>query len=83
MRVVQIQEIHRQYLEEGKGRRDVMIVAHGHFSRVLISRWVQFPLCLGTHFNVEPAGVRALIHFDDGRLTSLLHEDHDPELQSS
>ena len=58
-----------------------MIVAHGHFSRVFISRWVQFPLCLGklkylvpilyskfcllvilgTHFNVEPAGVRNIL----------------------
>jgi len=55
-----IQEIHRQYLEDGIGRRDVMIVAHGHFSRVLISRWVQFPMCLGTHFNVEPGGVALL-----------------------
>ena len=44
---MQVQEIHRQYFEEGKGKRDVMIIAHGHFSRVLISRWVQFPLCLG------------------------------------
>lgn len=53
----QIQELHRKYLEEGIGKRDIMIVAHGHFSRVLIARWVQFPICLGTHFNVEPAGV--------------------------
>ena len=44
-------------MEEGIGKRDIMIVAHGHFSRVLIARWVQFPICLGTHFNVEPAGV--------------------------
>ncbi|KLO17076.1 phosphoglycerate mutase-like protein [Schizopora paradoxa] len=55
-----VQEIHRKYLEDGIGRRDVMIIAHGHFSRVLISRWVQFPLCLGTHFNVEPAGIAIL-----------------------
>jgi len=55
--IEQVQEIHRQYLEDGIGKRDVLIVSHGHFSRVFISRWVQFPLCLGTHFNVEPAGV--------------------------
>ena len=55
--LAQVQEIHRQYYEEGVGRRDVMIVAHGHFNRVMISRWIQFPIGLGTHFNVEPAGV--------------------------
>ncbi|THH06951.1 hypothetical protein EW145_g3729 [Phellinidium pouzarii] len=55
-----VQEIHRKYLEEGIGQRDVLIVAHGHFSRVFISRWVQFPLCLGTHFNFEPAGIAIL-----------------------
>ncbi|TDL28591.1 phosphoglycerate mutase-like protein [Rickenella mellea] len=58
--IEEVQEIHRKYYEDGIGRRDVMIVAHGHFSRVLISRWVQFPVSLGTHFNVEPAGVALL-----------------------
>lgn len=42
-----VQEIHRKYFEEGIGHRDVIIVAHGHFNRVFISRWVQFPLYLG------------------------------------
>jgi len=55
-----VQEIHRKYFEEGVGRRDVLIVAHGHFNRVFISRWVQFPLYLGTHFHFEPAGVAIL-----------------------
>ncbi|KAG8976750.1 hypothetical protein FRC05_003100 [Tulasnella sp. 425] len=54
--ISEVHEIHRKYFEDGEGRRDALIVAHGHFSRVLISRWVEFPLCLGTHFNVEPAG---------------------------
>lgn len=43
----QVREYHRQYKEEGLNTRDVLIVAHGHFSRVLISRWINFPLCLG------------------------------------
>ncbi|KAG8919355.1 hypothetical protein FRC03_011934 [Tulasnella sp. 419] len=60
--IAQVCEIHRKYKEEGIGRRDVLIVAHGHFSRVLISRWVQFHLCLGTHFNMEPAGVALLTY---------------------
>ncbi|KAJ7594955.1 histidine phosphatase superfamily [Mycena floridula] len=55
-----VREYHRQYKEQGLNTRDVAIVAHGHFSRVLISRWINFPLNLGTHFNVEPAGVAVL-----------------------
>ncbi|KAF8230685.1 phosphoglycerate mutase-like protein [Tricholoma matsutake] len=57
--VAKVREYHQQYKEE-KNTRDVMIVAHGHFSRVLISRWIGFPLHLGTHFNVEPGGVAIL-----------------------
>lgn len=56
-----VQEYHKRYVDGVEGaRRDVLIVAHGHLSRVLISRWIQFPLALGTHFNVEPAGVAIL-----------------------
>ncbi|KDQ63406.1 hypothetical protein JAAARDRAFT_29435 [Jaapia argillacea MUCL 33604] len=58
--IAQVREHHRLYKEEGKGTRDVLIVAHGHFNRVLITRWVNFPLSLGTHFNVEPAGIAVL-----------------------
>ncbi|KAJ3759830.1 phosphoglycerate mutase-like protein [Lentinula raphanica] len=58
--IANVREYHRQYHEEGLNTRDVVIVAHGHFSRVLISRWIQFPLKLGTHFNVEPGGVAVL-----------------------
>ncbi|KAG8850147.1 hypothetical protein FRB96_000522 [Tulasnella sp. 330] len=58
--VAKVHELHRKYYEEGIGRRDCMIVAHGHFSRVLIARWVEFTLRLGTHFNVEPAGIAIL-----------------------
>ncbi|KAL0579372.1 hypothetical protein V5O48_002648 [Marasmius crinis-equi] len=58
--IAKVREYHRQYFEEGLHTRDVMIVAHGHFSRVFISRWINFPLCLGTHFNVEPAGMAIL-----------------------
>ncbi|KAJ7357224.1 histidine phosphatase superfamily [Mycena albidolilacea] len=58
--ITKVREYHRQYKEEGLHTRDVVIVAHGHFSRVLISRWINFPLALGTHFNVEPGGVAYL-----------------------
>ncbi|KAK0198250.1 histidine phosphatase superfamily [Armillaria mellea] len=55
-----VREYHRQYKEEGLNTRDVVIVAHGHFSRVLLARWIRFPLHLGTNFNVEPGGVAVL-----------------------
>ncbi|KAG9314253.1 histidine phosphatase superfamily [Chiua virens] len=58
--IAKVHEYHRQYFEEGKGSRDVLIVAHGHFNRVFISRWINFSLELGTHFNVEPGGVSVL-----------------------
>ncbi|KJA29291.1 hypothetical protein HYPSUDRAFT_1076190 [Hypholoma sublateritium FD-334 SS-4] len=58
--ISKVREYHRQYKEEGINTRDVLIVAHGHFSRVLISRWITFPLCLGTHFNVEPGALTIL-----------------------
>jgi len=58
--IKKVREYHRQYKEEGLNTRDVLIVAHGHFNRVFISRWINFPLCLGTHFNVEPGSVAIL-----------------------
>ncbi|PPQ67064.1 hypothetical protein CVT25_005665 [Psilocybe cyanescens] len=63
--IKKVREYHREYKEEGKHTRDVLIVAHGHFSRVLISRWINFPLCLGTHFNVEPGSVSILSYNHD------------------
>jgi broad specificity phosphatase PhoE len=58
--ISKVRQYHKQYKEQGINTRDVLIVAHGHFSRVLISRWIKFPLCLGTHFNVEPGSVAVL-----------------------
>ncbi|PPQ67043.1 hypothetical protein CVT26_009940 [Gymnopilus dilepis] len=58
--IKKVREHHQQYKEGKVDTRDVLIVAHGHFNRVLISRWINFSLCLGTHFNVEPASVAVL-----------------------
>lgn len=55
-----VREHHKAYLEGKEEGRDVLIVAHGHFSRVMVARWLGFPLCLGTHFNVEPGSVTIL-----------------------
>ncbi|PAV22280.1 phosphoglycerate mutase [Pyrrhoderma noxium] len=81
-----IQEKHRLFFEEGIGHRDIVIIAHGHFSRVFISRWVQFPLHLGTHFHMEPAGIAILSYnhrnLKEPALNALnLYSDH--EIHSS
>ncbi|EJD55567.1 phosphoglycerate mutase-like protein [Auricularia subglabra TFB-10046 SS5] len=60
--MAKVRELHRLYFEEGKGRRDCLIVAHGHFSCCLIARWLQTPLFVGSHFNVEPAGIAMLTY---------------------
>ncbi|KAI6031604.1 hypothetical protein PISMIDRAFT_671552 [Pisolithus microcarpus 441] len=58
--IVKVRDYHRKWFEEGKGSRDVLIVAHGHFNRAMIARWNRFELALGSHFNVEPGGVAVL-----------------------
>jgi broad specificity phosphatase PhoE len=37
--------------------RDVVFVGHGHFSRAVITRWVQLPLVEGSRFGMGPASV--------------------------
>ncbi|KAH7912579.1 histidine phosphatase superfamily [Hygrophoropsis aurantiaca] len=58
--IAKVRNHHKEYTEGVINTRDVLIVAHGHFSRVLIARWIEFELALGTHFNVEPGGVTLL-----------------------
>jgi len=36
---------------------DVMIFSHGHFSRVFIARWCDFPINAGYHFSADPGCV--------------------------
>lgn len=50
---LQVKAYHREYLEKGTVSRDVVIVAHGHFNRVLIARWIKFPLSLGRFLSAE------------------------------
>jgi broad specificity phosphatase PhoE len=39
---------------------DVVLVGHGHFSRVLTARWIGQPASGGVHFRMDPAGVTVL-----------------------
>ncbi|WP_020670540.1 acid phosphatase [Amycolatopsis nigrescens] len=40
--------------------RDVILVGHGHFSRVLVTRWLGLPAVYGVHFGLDPAGATEL-----------------------
>ncbi|WET78440.1 acid phosphatase [Amycolatopsis sp. QT-25] len=42
------------------GEGDVILVGHGHFSRVLVARWIGLPSTAGVHFGLDPAGVAVL-----------------------
>ena len=49
----------------GRARRevesgDVILVGHGHFSRVLVSRWIGQPATAGVHFGLDASGIAVL-----------------------
>ncbi|OBA62538.1 acid phosphatase [Mycobacterium sp. 1100029.7] len=54
-------ELALQYLES----RDVVFVSHGHFSRAVITRWVELPLVEGRRFGMRTASI-ALCGFEHG-----------------
>jgi broad specificity phosphatase PhoE len=39
---------------------DVILVGHGHFSRVLVARWLEMPASDGVRFALDPAGTTVL-----------------------
>lgn len=43
-------------------RTDVVLSGHGHFSRVLIARWLGLPGTEGVRFALDPAGITVLGH---------------------
>jgi len=61
--VEQIRAYHKKYYEEGTVSRDVVIVAHGHFGRVLTARWVGFPLAYGEIIMSSLSNARILTGF--------------------
>ncbi|MCG8916111.1 acid phosphatase [Actinokineospora sp. PR83] len=40
--------------------RDVVLVGHGHFSRVLVAAWIGQPSTFGVHFGLDAAGIVVL-----------------------
>lgn len=51
--------------------RDVVLVGHGHFSRVLIARWIGLPATGGVHVTMDPAAWSVL--GDERGVPSLAH----------
>jgi len=46
--IAKVRRWHQEYLEDSTSDKpDVMIFAHGHFGRVLVTRWLEFPLADG------------------------------------
>jgi broad specificity phosphatase PhoE len=45
--------------------RDVLFISHGHFSRAVITRWVELPLVEGARFGMLTASI-AICGFDHG-----------------
>ncbi|KIL71798.1 hypothetical protein M378DRAFT_155407 [Amanita muscaria Koide BX008] len=59
--IAKVHQWHREYLEDNSSNKpDVMVVAHGHFSRVLVARWLGYPLPNGKHFNIGTASITVL-----------------------
>jgi broad specificity phosphatase PhoE len=50
---------------EQMASRDVVFVGHGHFSRAVITRWVQLPLVEGSRFGMAAASI-AICSFEHG-----------------
>lgn len=58
-------------------RGDVILVGHGHFSRVLVSVWLGLPATSGVHFGLDAAGIAVL---GDERGVPQLHRLNIPPL---
>ena len=61
---------------EQMASRDVVFVGHGHFSRAVITRWVELPLVDGSRFGMA-AGSIAICGFEHGirQLSALGYPD--------
>jgi probable phosphoglycerate mutase len=57
---------------------DVVLVGHGHFSRVLIAEWLGMPPTSGVHFGLAAGGISVL---GDERGTPQLHRLNVPTIQ--
>lgn len=56
VRAARVLERVRAALTDG----DVILIGHGHFSRVLVAAWLGLPPTAGVHFGLEAAGISVL-----------------------
>lgn len=58
----EIQEMQAEFLngKGGQGRRDVLVVAHGHSLRAFAKRWIKFPMHMRLPLMLEPGAVGVL-----------------------
>ncbi|ATL70186.1 acid phosphatase [Nocardia terpenica] len=68
-------------VEPELARRDVVLVGHGHFSRALIARWVEFDVREGRRFFMSTAGITVLGH--DHQARSILAHNLVPTLSGA
>ncbi|NLE82495.1 MAG: acid phosphatase [Rhodococcus sp.] len=52
--------------------RDVVLVGHGHFSRALVSRWLELPVLEGRRFALSAAGM-SVLGFERGTQQVISH----------
>ncbi|KAG0152465.1 hypothetical protein CROQUDRAFT_35398 [Cronartium quercuum f. sp. fusiforme G11] len=60
--VERVKALHRAWMEDPSRKEDdvggdVLIVAHGHFSRCFVARWLGLPLHMGGRFAVDTGSV--------------------------
>ncbi|MGE2725596.1 acid phosphatase [Mycolicibacterium pulveris] len=60
------------YALEHMRSRDVVFVGHGHFSRAVVTRWVQLALCEGVRFAMVAASIAVCGHEHGVRQISAL-----------
>lgn len=53
--------------------RDVVLVGHGHFSRVVVARWIGLPAAQGVCFAMSPAGCTILGYERQARQIEMLN----------
>lgn len=73
-------ELHDEAVTKRGG--DVMLVAHGHFNRCFIARWLNLPLTLGRLFEVDAGGVAILCYahgsFDEPTIAGIFSSKTGP-----
>jgi broad specificity phosphatase PhoE len=55
--------------------RDVILVGHGHFSRALLTRWIELPVSEGKRFAMSPAA-HSVLGFEHSYRQIVVHNIH-------